>query len=423
MSDIGFRYLLCIEPAPHTTTTFSHRLFGNLKMTLRLVQTSYDDFEELYDRGLVNVPRVVRANPRCVLFATLNNKAFMVKLFLRHGAYTSPTDETGFTALHISAGQGNLEIVKLLLSARADINAVDHGTRSTPLHLAVTAGATEVVLALLEAGAKVDVQSNEGTPLYVAAMIGRLPAVRLLLDYNSNAQLLCASLVALDVAAKNGHADVINELGRRLGFEACGGTTKGRNSLRLAVDYKRPEILKILTLDGVEDVGGYGLCRSLCLGDEKSFKILLSASHSPSDYVNQACYNSWSALQCLLMPRSLRTTSHRLARRLLDAGMDTKGEDVVSWIMCRIRNTKRSDADSETRVLCLRRLLRLFLQEPAVHALSWGWPSKIEEKTAKSKTSVVSLTRQRATKLKCASVLSAAFARKKVDGAFVRYED
>jgi ankyrin repeat protein len=65
--------------------------------------------------------------------------------------------ETGETALHLAAGEGHLEIVKLLLEHGADVNAKT--AYETALHLAAGEGHLEIVKLLLEHGADVNAKT------------------------------------------------------------------------------------------------------------------------------------------------------------------------------------------------------------------------------------------------------------------------
>ena len=103
------------------------------------------------------------------------------KLLLESGAMAKAKGFAGFTALINAAGNGNAELVKLLLARGADVNAQsepvfekvkngDIGLGSfTPLLLAVNAWSPETVELLLEAGADVNVRDVRGmTPLMLA---------------------------------------------------------------------------------------------------------------------------------------------------------------------------------------------------------------------------------------------------------------
>ena len=62
------------------------------------------------------------------------------------------------TPLHFAAHRGYLDIVKLLLKAGAEVNALENNSsNSTPLHWAATGGHIEVVKLLVESGAELEV--------------------------------------------------------------------------------------------------------------------------------------------------------------------------------------------------------------------------------------------------------------------------
>jgi ankyrin repeat protein len=107
-----------------------------------------------------------------------------VRTLLRGGANASVAQGDGLTPLHLAAQSGNLEIVRLLLGSRANVEAKTKIGDYTPLHLAAGAGNAAVVEALLGAGADVAaVTTSTGvTPLHLAAKaINGEAAVRALL--------------------------------------------------------------------------------------------------------------------------------------------------------------------------------------------------------------------------------------------------
>ena len=77
----------------------------------------------------------------------------------------------GLTALHIAAEQGDSQIARLLIGARANVEAKTRLGEYTPLHLAAEGAHVSVVRVLLEAGADVRAATtNTGvTPLHLAA--------------------------------------------------------------------------------------------------------------------------------------------------------------------------------------------------------------------------------------------------------------
>ncbi|KAL4916650.1 ankyrin repeat-containing domain protein [Aspergillus aurantiobrunneus] len=73
--------------------------------------------------------------------------------------------------------------MRLLIEAKADINAVDN-TGHTPLHIAAMLPGIEVTLILLANGAAVNVADLYGrTPLFFARQVGNTQVVRLLEEH------------------------------------------------------------------------------------------------------------------------------------------------------------------------------------------------------------------------------------------------
>ena len=65
--------------------------------------------------------------------------------------------EAGWTALHLAAHYGQLEIAKALIAKGAKISAIaDNAISNTPLHAAVAGGKAEIIALLIEAGADTD---------------------------------------------------------------------------------------------------------------------------------------------------------------------------------------------------------------------------------------------------------------------------
>ena len=76
---------------------------------------------------------------------------------------TNTQDNEGRTPLHLAALKGDIGTVKVLISAGADIHALNE-EGATPLHLAAKGGHSEVVRILIEAGADAtaNVSDNSG---------------------------------------------------------------------------------------------------------------------------------------------------------------------------------------------------------------------------------------------------------------------
>ena len=75
------------------------------------------------------------------------------------------TGSAGETALHCAAFWDRYEIARLLIDARADVNALSD-KKSTPLHEAARMNNVNIARLLLEKGAKPDVRDGDNnTPL------------------------------------------------------------------------------------------------------------------------------------------------------------------------------------------------------------------------------------------------------------------
>src|SRR5688500_2961042 len=94
-----------------------------------------------------------------------------VRQLLRQGADPSAAQGDGLTALHVAAETGQLEIARLLLDAKAPVEARSRIGGYTPLHLAALRGHAAVVSALLAAGADPAAVTTTGgvTALHLAA--------------------------------------------------------------------------------------------------------------------------------------------------------------------------------------------------------------------------------------------------------------
>ncbi|MBI2688414.1 MAG: ankyrin repeat domain-containing protein [Acidobacteria bacterium] len=96
-------------------------------------------------------------------------------------------DSRGYTPLILAAYHGDLENVKMLLAAGADVHARDKSGR-TALMGAAFKGHVEIARLLLARGARVDDADGIGaTPLMFAALTGRGEMVDLLLASGANA--------------------------------------------------------------------------------------------------------------------------------------------------------------------------------------------------------------------------------------------
>jgi ankyrin repeat protein len=199
----------------------------------------------------------------------------IVALLLKSGADVDPAvysiiDHPSFnkvtTPLYIATQKEDLAVVKLLLNAKADVNA-QAGNGWTPLKCACHAGNEDLVKLFLKAGADVNIaDENNYTPLMNAVSKGHEDIVKLLLksDADTNVQSGdCsdddeweAGRTALMDAAVSGNITIARELLKH-GAVPNLLNAKGRSALHSAVISCNTEMVTLLIKSGV-DVNAYG---------------------------------------------------------------------------------------------------------------------------------------------------------------------
>jgi len=131
------------------------------------------------------VPRTANV----LLIALMAKQPRVASLLVEKGALVAGKDRAGNTPLHIAAQLGDLDMVKLLISKGADVNARNNkvlGDRlgifnrpqsgeQTPLMVAARANHPDVMRVLVAAGADPKAHANDGSTLLMAAASGGHP--------------------------------------------------------------------------------------------------------------------------------------------------------------------------------------------------------------------------------------------------------
>ncbi|GLJ53701.1 hypothetical protein SUGI_1145740 [Cryptomeria japonica] len=257
--------------------------------------------------------------------------------------------ESGKTALHIAAGKGNLEIVKLLLDSGADKGAKGF-TGQTPVYDAVFSGNLEVVEALmegnegefvdwgelkdsrgwnplhlaasldfcgavefmLERGIDAEVRDNEGrTPLHIAAAQGDGRCVEALLAGGADVDGISSDgSTALHCAASGGHVDIVEGL-----LDSCANrgirNLVGQTASDLAFQNGHMEVLQLL------DYGDKFLESARC-GDVE--KVVYWVEKGVE--LNWRDQFGWSALHCAALKGY-----EEMVKKLIELGANVEAKD------------------------------------------------------------------------------------------------
>lgn len=129
-------------------------------------------------------------------FATqIQHSSKLEELLLRKDIDINATDDTGSSALHIAAKQGNLLITKMLLNHGANFNAVDY-RGNTPLHRCADHIKPGVISLLLSKGADASKENDLGETMWSRAAECRNHAVFQLVDtvFDGQEEKICKIL-------------------------------------------------------------------------------------------------------------------------------------------------------------------------------------------------------------------------------------
>jgi ankyrin repeat protein len=149
-----------------------------------------------------------------LLLAAARGDLDTVERLLGNGSSANVENEQGITALSLAVVNDHREVAERLLQAGADVN---HPLCEwTVLHAAALRGRAEIVPMLLSWGAAVNARDTEGyTPLHWATLGNHFPIVEALLNYHADLTLRDPEgKTALMIAEEEGFTEIVERLRR-----------------------------------------------------------------------------------------------------------------------------------------------------------------------------------------------------------------
>ena len=244
--------------------------FENIKKFL----VSYDYNQEIVDHMLantmmggsiekVNLLLSLGANPNyeyiwsndgvhtksftALQMATIHNDIELVKILISAGADVNATDrEEGETVLQEAAIKGNIQLIKELLSAGADIHAMNFNG-DTALIQAVAAGKVNAAKFLIDMGANIEHEGADGlTPLHISTMNGNVAMTHMLLEQGANIEHTTSDGGrCIHEAASSGNVTVLNQL-IMVGADVGAITNEGYDLLHVATQADNIGVAELL---------------------------------------------------------------------------------------------------------------------------------------------------------------------------------
>ncbi|RZC73161.1 hypothetical protein C5167_048643 [Papaver somniferum] len=203
----------------------------------------------------ITVQRLVDGDGRGSLaFASTGGRVNVCRYLLEElNLYADVKDNHGATPLCYGAVRGQLNTVEFLLEegANPDGSEDPNSRANTPLHYAVLGGDRKIQTLLLSKGIRVNVATRSGTALSYAALLGRVDAVRVLLDHHADPKVELLGVVTPVNSTIINNSLQIMDLLLRAGADP-NAKSCGFAPLILAVDYGLTQLVVRLREAGAD---------------------------------------------------------------------------------------------------------------------------------------------------------------------------
>jgi len=135
----------------------------------------------------------------------------------------------GGSSIHDAAKEGSIALVRRELSRGVDVNSNNYKRDANPLHLAAGHGHRQIVKLLIDKGGNVDAKAEGGgTPLMMAAFNGYTEIAELLIKNGADVNAKdVVGMTAIDLAIHFKESEFANLLRKHGGKKGKGWQSKG----------------------------------------------------------------------------------------------------------------------------------------------------------------------------------------------------
>jgi ankyrin repeat protein len=254
--------------------------------------------------------------------AVQRERAEVVKLLCSAGAKVNARNRFGETPLTLAVETRNLELVRTLLALGADPKLRSVGGATALMHAAAS-GSTDVIELLLIKGGEVNQADERGqTPLMLAVGDGNDDAVALLLNRGANPRAVDESgMTVLMHAVRGGDLSVVERL-IKAGVNLNARNKEGRTAIMIAAARGDEEVGRVLKRAGADETKESALMLAVGANDLDGVLKAIAGGANANAVADQY---GWTAL--LMASRAGYT---EVVRALLSHGADPNAKDKVN---------------------------------------------------------------------------------------------
>ena len=169
----------------------------------------------MIDNNLIDVNEEIYDSTLLIYAINAKSEKLVKKILDRGIDVNQQNTSTGNSALMIACMHNNLEFIKILIDAGANLNLRNKSIRSdTALHIACRNNYIDIVKILIKAGVNINIANEKlDTALIIAAFYGYTSIVELLINAGANLNLADSNgCTALICAAKYDHDHTLKKL-------------------------------------------------------------------------------------------------------------------------------------------------------------------------------------------------------------------